>query len=98
MVLRPFLCQRYFLAEIKGHDVDIWAKIKLFLAYSLYFRAILKEWKRKYRLAPIGASAKLGPAFTFVICSENSDAMRELTEILRPAYSVYTVMRTQGQC
>ena len=29
------LCERYFLAENKGHDGDIWAKSKLFLAYCL---------------------------------------------------------------
>ena len=32
----------YFLAENKGHDGDIWAEIKLFLAYCLFIRPILK--------------------------------------------------------
>ena len=37
----------------------------------------------------IDSNAKTGPAFTFAICRENSDAMRELTGISRPAYTVF---------
>ena len=61
---------------------------KLFLAYCLYIRAILKEWQRKVCSAPIGCNAEVGPAFTFAICRENGDAMHELTGNSRPAYSV----------
>ena len=32
---QALLCERYFLTENKGHDGDIWANIKLFLAYCL---------------------------------------------------------------
>ena len=32
---QALLCERYFLAENKGYDGDIWAKIKLFVAYCL---------------------------------------------------------------
>ena len=42
------LCELYFLAENKSHDGDIWAKIKLFLAYCLYIRPIFKERQQKY--------------------------------------------------
>ena len=60
-------------------------KTKQFLAYCLYVRPIFKEWQRKYCFAPIDSNAKTGPAFTFAICRENSDAMREMTEISRLA-------------
>ena len=33
----------------------------------------------------------MGPALLIAICRENGDAMRELTGISRPAYSVYGV-------
>ena len=53
-----------FLVENKVHDGNTWAKIKLFLAYCLYFRAIFKEWQLKCRFAPIESNAKVGPAFS----------------------------------
>ena len=46
---------------------------------------MLKEWQRKYSFAPIGASAKLGPALPIAICHEKSDAMPKLTGNPRPA-------------
>ena len=77
-----------FLEENKKHGGDILAKRKLFLAYCLYIRPIFKEQQRKYRFAPIDSNAKAGPAYMFAICRENSDAMREFTEISGLAYSV----------
>ena len=81
-------CERYFLAENKGHDGDIWAKIKLFLTYCLYIRPIFKERLRKYCFPPIDSNAEAGPALRFAICHENAYAMHKFTEISRPAYSV----------
>ena len=74
-----------FLVENKVHEGNTWAKIKLFLAYCLYFRAVFKEWQRKCRFAPIESNAKVGPALLMSICRENGHAMREFTEISRPA-------------
>ena len=34
---------------------------------------------------PIESNAEVGPALPIAICRENGDAMRELTEISRPA-------------
>ena len=50
-------CERYFLAENKGHDGDIWAKIKLFPTYCFYIRPIFKELQRKDRFPPIESNA-----------------------------------------
>ena len=55
-------------------------------ALELYF----KKRQRKDCFAPIDSSAEVGPALPIAISRENDDAMRELTEISRPAYSVYT--------
>ena len=85
--------ERYFLAYHKAYGGDIWAKGKLFLAYCLFIRAILKEWQRKVGFGPIDSNAKLGPAFTFAICRENGDAMHEFTGNSRPAYSVYVTYK-----
>ena len=77
--------ERYFSEGNNGHDGDIWAKTKLFLAYCLYITPILKELQRKVGFAPIDSNAKVGPPFPFAICRENDHVMRELTGILGPA-------------
>ena len=78
-------CEQYFLAENKCHDREIYAKSKLFLAYCLYIRAILKKIQQKGRFSPIDSNAKIGPALPITICCENSDTMCKLTKISRPA-------------
>ena len=68
--------------------MDIWANTKLFLAYCLLIRLIFNKWQRKDHFAPIDSNAEEGPALAIAICRENSDAMLELMENSRPAYSV----------
>ena len=82
----PALARKWhFLVENKEHDGGVCTKRKLFLAHCLYIRPIFKELQRKVGFGPIESNAKMGPALPFAICRENSHAMRELTEISRPA-------------
>ena len=55
------------------------------LTVCTLIRPILTEWQRKVCFAPIDSNAKMGPALPIAICRENSNAMRELTGISRPA-------------
>ena len=43
------------------------------------------EWQRKVGFGHIESNALVGPALPIAICHENGDAMREFTDISRPA-------------
>ena len=72
---------RYFLADNKRYDGNIWAYTQLFLAYCLYIGPILKEWQRKDGFPPIDSNAVEGPALPIAICREIRDAMLKSTAI-----------------
>ena len=83
--------ERYVLAYNRSHDGLVWGSRQLFLAYCLLIGAILKKTQLNFRFAPIDSSNEVGPALPIAIRQENGHAMRELTEISRPAWSVYCV-------
>ena len=68
------------LSDIMGPNQNFFS-----LTVCTFDQYILTEWQRNVCFAPIDSNAKMGPALPIAICRENSDAMRELTGISRPA-------------